>query len=215
MKALFAIAAVHMLASVSLGQAVVDSAHAMAWSENAGYLNWDAAQGTDAVYFAATYASGWVWNENVGWINLGQGPLNGMSYANTNGLDFGLNIAPNGALTGYAWGENIGWINMSGGAMATPANAARLDMINLRLRGYAWGENIGWINLDDAGKFVGLTPPACPADFNQDGGIDGSDVQAFFAAWESGDFAADVNLDGGIDGADVETFFAAWEAGGC
>ncbi len=55
----------------------------------------------------------------------------------------------------------------------------------------------------------------CPADFNQDGGIDGADVQAFFAAWEGGDTAADVNFDGGIDGADVETFFAAWESGGC
>ena len=55
----------------------------------------------------------------------------------------------------------------------------------------------------------------CPADFNQDGGIDGADVDAFFGAWEAGDFAADVNGDGGVDGADVDTFFNAWEAGGC
>ncbi|MBS0196291.1 MAG: hypothetical protein JSR77_05990 [Planctomycetes bacterium] len=55
----------------------------------------------------------------------------------------------------------------------------------------------------------------CFADFNQDGGIDGTDVQAFFVAWEAGDFAADVNLDGGVDGGDVQTFFIAWEAGGC
>jgi hypothetical protein len=55
--------------------------------------------------------------------------------------------------------------------------------------------------------------PACPADFNQDGGVDGADVDAFFAAWESGDASADVNQDGGIDGGDIETFFVAWEAG--
>jgi hypothetical protein len=55
----------------------------------------------------------------------------------------------------------------------------------------------------------------CPADFNQDGGVDGSDVDAFFAAWENGQEEADVNYDGGVDGADVDTFFAAWEAGGC
>ncbi len=55
----------------------------------------------------------------------------------------------------------------------------------------------------------------CPADFNQDGGVDGSDIDAFFAAWESGDSAADVNFDGGVDGSDVEAFFAVWEAGGC
>lgn len=55
----------------------------------------------------------------------------------------------------------------------------------------------------------------CPADFNQDGGVDGGDVEAFFAAWENAGANADVNQDGGIDGGDVETFFAAWEAGGC
>ncbi|MBS0197449.1 MAG: immunoglobulin domain-containing protein [Planctomycetes bacterium] len=55
----------------------------------------------------------------------------------------------------------------------------------------------------------------CPADFNQDGGIDGSDVDAFFNRWEAGSCDADANQDGGIDGADVDTFFAAWEAGGC
>ncbi len=62
---------------------------------------------------------------------------------------------------------------------------------------------------------VGECGAVCPADFNQDGGIDGSDVDAYFAAWEIGDASADVNLDGGVDGSDIGTFFAAWEAGGC
>jgi hypothetical protein len=64
---------------------------------------------------------------------------------------------------------------------------------------------------------VSCSPAAapCPADFNQDGGVDGADVDAFFAAWESGDASADVNQDGGVDGSDVDVFFAAWEAGGC
>jgi hypothetical protein len=55
----------------------------------------------------------------------------------------------------------------------------------------------------------------CAADFNQDGGVDGSDVVDFYAAWESGDASADVNQDGGVDGGDVDTFAALWEAGGC
>ncbi|MBS0197490.1 MAG: hypothetical protein JSR77_12100 [Planctomycetes bacterium] len=55
----------------------------------------------------------------------------------------------------------------------------------------------------------------CPADFNQDGGIDGTDVSAFFDRWEVGQCDADVNNDGGVDGTDVSVFFAAWEAGGC
>ena len=59
------------------------------------------------------------------------------------------------------------------------------------------------------------TGTLCPADFNQDGGVDGADVQEFFASWESGSTTADVNQDGGVDGADVERFFAAWENGGC
>ncbi len=58
-------------------------------------------------------------------------------------------------------------------------------------------------------------PGACVADVNEDGDIDGSDVNAFFEAWENGDAAADFNADGGVDGADVGEFFAAWEARTC
>lgn len=55
----------------------------------------------------------------------------------------------------------------------------------------------------------------CPADFNQDGGVDGIDVESFFQAWSNGDISADVNVDGGVDGQDVGVFFMAWENGGC
>ena len=55
----------------------------------------------------------------------------------------------------------------------------------------------------------------CPADYNQDGGIDGSDVQVFFDDWSLGLPQADVNFDGGVDGADVDAFFIAWSNGGC
>jgi len=51
------------------------------------------------------------------------------------------------------------------------------------------------------------------ADFNQDGGVDGGDVDAFFAAWENGQAEGDFNQDGGIDGADIGYFFESWEAG--
>lgn len=55
----------------------------------------------------------------------------------------------------------------------------------------------------------------CPADFNDDGGIDGSDVADFYVAWENADPTADTNQDGGVDGSDVDAFFIAWENGGC
>jgi hypothetical protein len=73
-----------------------------------------------------------------------------------------------------------------------------------------------WMSCLSRGLAVlSITTPACPADFNGDGGVDGSDVEAFFLAWESGENAADVNGDGGVDGADAEHFFVRWEAGGC
>lgn len=55
----------------------------------------------------------------------------------------------------------------------------------------------------------------CLSDFNEDGGIDGDDVTAFFFYWEQGELRADLNGDGGIDGADVEAFFRFWENGDC
>ncbi|MBL9000106.1 MAG: hypothetical protein JNK25_03080 [Phycisphaerae bacterium] len=58
-------------------------------------------------------------------------------------------------------------------------------------------------------------PAPCPADFNQDGGVDGADIEYFFRAWAAADPRSDVNLDGGVDGSDVETFFLVWEQGGC
>lgn len=69
-------------------------------------------------------------------------------------------------------------------------------------------------DVESVGIYFDVAPP-CYADFNQDGGIDGNDIDAFFIAWESGDSQADVNQDGGVDGSDVSVFFAAWENGGC
>jgi subtilisin-like proprotein convertase family protein len=57
--------------------------------------------------------------------------------------------------------------------------------------------------------------PPCAADYNQDGGVDGADISAFFPAWEAADNCADVNQDGGIDGGDIDAFFQVWQAGGC
>jgi hypothetical protein len=69
------------------------------------------------------------------------------------------------------------------------------------------------LNSEDCGT-VG-TCPACPADFDQDGGVTGADVEAFFLAFEAGDPCGDTDLDGGVTGADVEAFFVAFENGGC
>jgi hypothetical protein len=63
----------------------------------------------------------------------------------------------------------------------------------------------------DRGAFERVPP--CRGDFNQDGGVDGADIEAFFLAWEPGLPEGDVNQDGGVDGSDIEAFFILWEAG--
>lgn len=63
-----------------------------------------------------------------------------------------------------------------------------------------------------------LGAPACPpcaADFDQNGGVDGGDLGAFFAEFEQGAACADVDANGGIDGGDLAAFFGLFEAGGC
>jgi cytochrome c peroxidase len=57
-------------------------------------------------------------------------------------------------------------------------------------------------------------PSVCPADVNNDGGVDGEDVSAFFDHWVTGSALGDFNQDGGTDGSDVGDFFRVWE-GGC
>jgi len=80
------------------------------------------------------------------------------------------------------------------------------------------GRTVGGRAIGPAGEtrgYVAQLGARCPADFNRDGGVDGSDVESFIVSWENSLNTADVNEDGGVDGGDVETFFRAWEAGGC
>ncbi len=57
--------------------------------------------------------------------------------------------------------------------------------------------------------------PACAADYNSDGGVDGDDVIAFFGDWDTNSGCGDTTRDGGIDGDDVIFFFERWDVGGC
>jgi hypothetical protein len=65
-----------------------------------------------------------------------------------------------------------------------------------------------------------MSPPCtwradtCFADYNDDGGIDGDDVIAFFADWDSSNSCADTDNSDGVDGDDVINFFALWDASG-
>jgi hypothetical protein len=57
------------------------------------------------------------------------------------------------------------------------------------------------------------TLTVCLGDHNCDGGVDGSDIDAFIRNWTDASPSADVNQDGGVDGADIQPFFTAWESG--
>ena len=61
----------------------------------------------------------------------------------------------------------------------------------------------------------GPTCPPCAADYDNNGGVDGGDLAAFFADFEAGESCADVDGNGGVDGGDLGFFFQVFEAGGC
>jgi hypothetical protein len=210
----------------ALAQSNIPPQHPSSWSENCGWMNWQAPgapAGSQGVVVHPGYLTGFIWCENIGYINTGSGPANGLAYANAQGADTGVNIDAAGNLAGYAWGENIGWVNLGGGAMATPPEPARVDHAFARLFGYAWGENIGWINLDDAAQYVGVTGQCGSADFNCDGDIGTDlDIETFFACIAGNcpgapcAASADFNGDGDIGtDADIEAFFRVLAGGNC
>lgn len=130
----------------------------------------------------------------------------------------------------YAWqwkppGQAENWMILSNGVvpgLGTVAGATTLQVTVSDTLAEASGGEMRCIVIGGCGGKISLPGTltvcaclGCSADFNEDGGIDGSDIQAFFVAWEAGLCDADVNADGGVDGADAESFFGVWQAGGC
>lgn len=94
-------------------------------------------------------------------------------------------------------------------------------------QGVGLGERAGWLFVAEPGGYTrvpggsyridfeyGLPPQPCLADIDQNGGIDGGDLGAFFALFEAGDSDADLDFNGGVDGGDLAVFFEHFE-GGC
>lgn len=116
----------------------------------------------------------------------------------------------------YVWtlnGDVLSDGPLPSGAVVSGATTQMLTIMHLV------GSNAGVVAVT-VSNACGSTPQEevdltiCVGDYNCDGGVDGSDVEAFFSVWEAGESGADVNEDGGVDGGDVEFFFARWE-GGC
>lgn len=112
-------------------------------------------------------------------------------------------------------------------AMSRPRTACvRLDQITnaTEMTSLRWYQQNGFDRnhlVEEAYDFLAerelmaLLRTDCTSDFNSDGGVDGSDLGAFFEAWEAGDFLADVNEDGGVDGADAQWFVVQWVESAC
>lgn len=198
--------AVCALGSCALGQSNISDTDKFGWTENCGWTNWrDANGGASGVRVEPTFLRGYIWGENIGWINTGNG---GAPYANTNNTNFGVNIAPDGFLNGFAWGENIGWVNFNTQPQIG-ALGARYDAIANRFRGYAWGENIGWMNLDDATHFVAAPPSCCPGNADKiSGQVNFADITSVLVnfglpADPDGSTVGDADCNGVINFADI------------
>ncbi len=71
------------------------------------------------------------------------------------------------------------------------------------------------VTAHEEGNCGGNPCPPCAADYDQNGGVDGGDLAAFFTDFETGETCADVDQNGGVDGGDLGYFFQVFEAGGC
>ncbi len=171
----------------------------------------------DVLYSDGSYANGgFIWTPAGGMENLGYLTHSRNCFPRWISAD-GTTVLGTYDGFGFIWKRSTGLVDFS----------AYLSSIGVDTRGMT---RLQFIGISDDGRtivgegtsaagprrgWVLTIPQTCIGDFNGDGGIDGTDVEAFFAAWEAGASAADVNQDGGVDGADVATFFAAWESGGC
>ncbi|TSC90893.1 MAG: glycoside hydrolase [Parcubacteria group bacterium Licking1014_17] len=121
--------------NVNAATGTIDSSDKYAWSENLGWVNFGALQGS--VIISDSDMSGYAWSENGGWVSLNCSNTDSCATVN-----YGVKNTVVGSLSGYAWGENIGWINFQPTAGGVTINKDGY------FEGYAWGENIGWVNFN-------------------------------------------------------------------
>ncbi len=140
-----------------------------------------------------------------------------------------LNVADSDSLSSASlWSGSVSSSPWNGDATAasTPVSPANLGGLAISARVVYDTNNDGTYedptalggntaSVDEAYNvllYVGNTEaPGCPSDWNNDGGVDGDDVIAFFTEWDAGE--ADYNGDGGTDGDDVIAFFGDWDSG--
>ena len=197
-----------------------------AWSDEAGYLNFDRVRVGDEAL------SGYAWSANFGWIALA--PSEG-----------GVSHDGAGNLWGFAWGAQLGWIDFWG---------VSIDQTTGKFFGTAVGALSGTITFDckdfcdvetdwrspaparrrqgSASRETPLSAPASPefstpeaadpareteilaADLDRDGAIGVFDLNALMVHWgEAGeDNLADMDHNGVVDVFDFNLLMVLWGA---
>ena len=153
-------------------------------------------------------------NANVAGVGADGGSVDG------SGVSTGVEVAIPLSLMGYdaATQQNIkvcaminggghDWLSnqLIGGLGAGSSNLAEPRLVNLSsIAGYQYAV----IVVDAAEPACPVVPPACPADLNDDGIIDGADLAAVLGGW--GTNGGDTNGDLTTDGADLAAVLSAW-----
>jgi hypothetical protein len=110
-----------LMAFASQTNGTIDPAHAYAWGNNTGWVNFGTTSGD--VHVTDSALTGYAWSSNFGWINLSP-------------THAGVTNDGNGTLGGYAWSSNFGWIDFSGvtidssgrfGGMATTTDEGAIN----------------------------------------------------------------------------------------
>ncbi|MCX5691292.1 MAG: hypothetical protein NTV94_16140 [Planctomycetota bacterium] len=215
-----------------VGRAVINgTGHASLWrGTSASWISLNPPSATDG-YAQSTDGSqqaGWVqlggaahaslWSGSAAsWIDLHPAPAASSYALSTNkGLQVGFTLT-NPISHASLWSGSVdSWVDLHtllpSNYTTSTAYAIWSDATSTYIGGYAFNSQT---TRTEAIIWKRPAPQPCVADFNQDGGIDGSDLEAFFTIWETGAPAADVNLDGGTDGQDIETFITRWVTGAC
>ncbi len=172
---------------------------------DAVYVIWDDLNfaTTGQCYYATVGAAGVDRRFIAQWTNVPQ-------FANTDSNTFQVALYENGtiemryaAISAFTDADaTVGVENIDGTVASSIPGSSIVSNSSI-----AWGVTSGGPTCSSC--------PACAADYNSDGGVDGSDIAAFFPEWEASASCADVNQDGGVDGGDIESFFRIWQQGGC